>query len=84
MKLYALAHKEAFGRAPAGCELHFVESGLRGRAIFKEKDLEKAASMVEEASQGIRARAFGPTPDFRNCGWCDFNGICPDRKKTTK
>jgi DNA helicase-2/ATP-dependent DNA helicase PcrA len=84
LKLYALAHKKAFGPAPAGGELWFVESGLRGRAAFKEKDLEKAEAMVREAADGIRQRAFHAKPDYRNCGWCDFKDICPDRQKSAK
>ncbi len=84
LKLYALAHKKAFGSAPAGGELWFVESGLRGRAAFKEKDLEKAEAMVEEAACGIRQKAFHSKPDYQNCGWCDFKEICPDRLKDGK
>jgi DNA helicase-2/ATP-dependent DNA helicase PcrA len=84
LKLYALAHKKAFGAAPAGGELWFVESGLRGATAFKEKDLEKAAEMIEEAADGIRRKDFNAKPNYLHCGWCDFKDICPDRLKSAK
>ncbi|GMR04700.1 MAG: hypothetical protein BMS9Abin23_0602 [Thermodesulfobacteriota bacterium] len=81
LMLYSLAFQKVFGSPPAGCELHFVESGLVGRAVFKEKNLEKAAAMIEEVASGIRKRDFTATPDYLNCGWCAYNNICTEKEK---
>ena len=79
--LYSLAFKEAFGKEPALCELHFVESGLVGSAHFKEKDLDKAASIMEEVAEGVRRRDFTARPDYLNCGYCAYNNICTEKVK---
>ncbi|MBI3752697.1 MAG: UvrD-helicase domain-containing protein, partial [Deltaproteobacteria bacterium] len=39
LMLYALAYKENFKKLPAGCELHFLESGLIGKAAFEDKHI---------------------------------------------
>ena len=77
LMLYALAYRENFKKFPAGCELHFVESGLVGKAVFEEKHIEKALNMIDEVAKGIRARDYTAKPDYRNCGYCAFNNICP-------
>ncbi len=79
--LYSLAFKEVFGALPAGSELHFVESGLVGKTVFKEKDIVKASSMITEVASGIRKRAFTAAPDYMNCSWCAYNGICTEKQK---
>jgi len=77
LMLYALAYRENFKKLPAGCELHFVESGLVGKAVFEEKHIEKALNMIDEVAKGIRARDYTAKPDYRNCDYCAFNNICP-------
>lgn len=77
LMLYALAYKENFKTLPAGCELHFVESGLVGRAVFEEKHIQKALCMIDEVAKGIRTRDYAAKPDYLNCGWCAFGNICP-------
>src|SRR3990172_9552943 len=77
LMLYALAYRENFKKLPAGCELHFVESGLVGKAVFEEKHIEKALDMIDEVAKGIRARDYAAKPDYRNCDYCAFNNICP-------
>ena len=75
--LYALAYKENFKKLPAGCELHFLESGLVGKAVFEGKHIEKVLNMIDEAAKGIRARDYTAKPDYLNCDYCAFNNICP-------
>jgi len=77
LMLYALAYRENFKKLPAGCELHFVESGLVGKAVFEEKHIEKALNMIDEVAKGIRTRDYAAKPDYRNCDYCAFNNICP-------
>lgn len=75
--LYTLAYRECFKRLPAGVELHFLESGLVGRACFGDKEIGAMLSRIEEVGRGIRVRGYTPRPDYLNCRWCAFNNICP-------
>ncbi|MBI3754582.1 MAG: PD-(D/E)XK nuclease family protein [Deltaproteobacteria bacterium] len=77
LMLYALAYKENFKKLPAGCELHFLESGLVGKAVFEDKHMEKVLNMIDETAKGIRARDYTAKPDYLNCDYCAFNNICP-------
>jgi len=77
LSLYALAYKENFKKLPAGCELHFLESGLIGKAVFEGKHVEKILTMIDEVARGIRARDYTAKPDYLNCCYCAFNNICP-------
>ena len=77
LMLYALAYKENFKKLPAGCELHFLESGLVGKAVFEQKHIEKALNMIDEVAGGIRQRDYTAKPEYLNCSYCAFNNICP-------
>ncbi len=81
LMLYALAYKENFKKLPAGCELHFLESGLIGKAVFEEKHMEKVLNMIDEVATGIRARDYTAKPDYLNCDYCAFSNICPTTAK---
>jgi DNA helicase-2/ATP-dependent DNA helicase PcrA len=77
LKIYALAQKEMTGTLPARVELRFLDSGLTGRHIPTEKDLDGAVAALKAASAGIRARHFGATPGYQACRYCAYNQICP-------
>ncbi len=77
LALYGLAYEKIYGQPPDFKELHFLETGLVGRAPFCDKDLEKATKAVRKASEGIRRRDFGARPSRMNCLYCAFNQICP-------
>lgn len=77
LMLYTLAYRESFKKLPAGCELHFIESGLVGKAVFEEKHIKKTLDIIDEAAKGIRERDYTAKPDYLNCGYCAFNNICP-------
>jgi len=77
LMLYAMAYKENHKKLPAGCELHFLESGLVGKVAFEEKHIEKVLSMIDEVAKGIRLRDYTAKPEYLNCGYCAFNNICP-------
>jgi DNA helicase-2/ATP-dependent DNA helicase PcrA len=79
LRLYSLGYYKNFGRLPASCELHFVESRVVGEAAFDNTVMEETAKTVEEASAGIRKREFGARPRYMNCNYCPFNGICENR-----
>ena len=75
--LYALAYRYKSGKLPNRVELHFLESGLVGSSVVKEKDLEKIISKIEEVSAGIRKENFSATPTYMACRYCAYNQVCP-------
>jgi DNA helicase-2/ATP-dependent DNA helicase PcrA len=79
LAIYALAHGAETGTPPAAVQLHFLDSGVVGRATLDEKRLTKARDRVSEAASGIRAGRFDATPDVVACGYCPFRDICSDR-----
>jgi DNA helicase-2/ATP-dependent DNA helicase PcrA len=83
LKIYALAYEQTSEdrRRPAAVELHFIESGAVGRADVTEATLTEARESIAVAAQGIRARQFGATPGWRECGYCAYNAICPAKAR---
>lgn len=78
LSIYAMAHEAETGSLPDELALHFLDSGLVGRAAPTEKRLSGAHDRVAAAAAGIRAGAFGATPSVMRCGYCPFREICPD------
>ncbi|MGH2383226.1 MAG: RecB family exonuclease, partial [Candidatus Limnocylindria bacterium] len=81
LSIYALAHEAEHGALPDELALHFLESGIVGRAAPTEKRLEKAQQDLTTAATGIRARQFEATPSAMRCGYCPFREICPDASR---
>jgi len=79
LKTYALAWQETSSRRPAAVELHFIESGLVGRAAVDDAAIAKAEAAIDTAAAGIRARDFTPKPDWMMCRYCAYQTICPSR-----
>ena len=77
LSIYALAWQEVHGRAPDAVQLHFLDSGMVGRAEVDERRLEKAREAIRRAAAGIRAGDFAATPDRVTCSYCPFRDICP-------
>jgi DNA helicase-2/ATP-dependent DNA helicase PcrA len=78
LAIYALAHEAQHGSLPDELALHFLESGVVGRAAPTEKRLAKAHDQLSLAAEGIREGRFGANPTFTRCGYCPFREICPD------
>jgi DNA helicase-2/ATP-dependent DNA helicase PcrA len=78
LSIYALAYEAQHGRPPDELALHFLESGIVGRATPTPKRLAKATEQVTTVSEGIRAGDFAPNPSPMRCGLCPFREICPD------
>jgi DNA helicase-2/ATP-dependent DNA helicase PcrA len=76
LQVYALAHEAQTGRAPASVQLHFVESGVVGRAQPTRERLDKAREKLLTTADQIRARKFEPKPSAVACGYCPFRTIC--------
>jgi len=62
---------------PDEVALHFLETGLVGRARVDRKRIDKAREAIRTAAAGIRAGDFEPRPDPMACGYCAFREICP-------
>jgi DNA helicase-2/ATP-dependent DNA helicase PcrA len=77
LAIYAMAYEAMTGRLPDAVQLHFLESGLIGRAELDPKRLAKARKQIAQAAAGIRARDYTATPDYLACTWCAFRDICP-------
>ncbi len=79
LALYALAYRESAGRLPDRVELHFLAPGgvVVGRALKRDKDLERVADRVRATASGIRTGLFQATPSPWVCGFCAFRTICP-------
>jgi DNA helicase-2/ATP-dependent DNA helicase PcrA len=76
LSIYSLAYEKIYGRLPDRVELHFLESGLVGRAVPNQKDLQAAVKKIKEASAGIRSADFDARPAYLACSFCAYNQIC--------
>jgi DNA helicase II / ATP-dependent DNA helicase PcrA len=77
LQIYAMGYEAMTGRLPDAVQLHFLDSGLIGRAEVEPKRLEKARAQIARTAAGIRARDFAPKPDYLSCSYCPFREICP-------
>ncbi|HXC62195.1 MAG TPA: PD-(D/E)XK nuclease family protein, partial [Nitrospiria bacterium] len=77
LSIYALAYREQHGAVPDSVELHFLDTGLIGRAKKTDKDLEKTLTQIREVADGIRAGDFTAMPSYMACQYCAYNQICP-------
>ncbi len=77
LAIYALAYASKHHRPPDEVQLHFLESGLIGRAKKSENDLEKTKEIILKAAEGIRAKNFAATPTYLACQYCAYRQICP-------
>ncbi len=78
LQVYALAHQAETGHLPAAVQLHFLETGVVGRAQPDAARLEKASQRIGQAAAGIRAGDFAARPDYLACGYCPYRAVCPD------
>jgi DNA helicase-2/ATP-dependent DNA helicase PcrA len=77
LSIYAMGYEALTGRLPDAVQLHFLETGLIGRADVDPKRLARARARIAEAAAGIRARDYTPKPDVVACSYCAFREICP-------
>lgn len=77
LSLYALAYASKHGRPPEEVQLHFLESGLIGRATKDPDDLDATKTTILKAAAGIRAQNFTATPAYLACQYCAYREICP-------
>jgi ATP-dependent DNA helicase UvrD/PcrA len=77
LQIYAMGYEALTGRLPDAVQLHFLDSGLVGRAEVDRRRLEKARGRIAQAAAGMRARDYAPRPEFLSCSYCPFREICP-------
>jgi DNA helicase-2/ATP-dependent DNA helicase PcrA len=77
LQIYAMGYEALTGRLPDAVQLHFLESGLVGRAEIDPKRLDKARTTIARAASGMRARDYTAKPDHLSCSYCPFREICP-------
>jgi DNA helicase II / ATP-dependent DNA helicase PcrA len=77
LQIYAMAYEAMTGRLPDAVQLHFLDSGLIGRAEVDPRRLERGREKIATAATGIRARSFEPTPSTMACTYCPFHDVCP-------
>jgi DNA helicase-2/ATP-dependent DNA helicase PcrA len=82
LQIYAMAYEAMTGRLPDAVQLHFLDTGLIGRAEVDPARLEKARSRIATAAAGIRARDYTPRPSALSCTYCPFRDICPSSVAT--
>ncbi len=82
LQIYAMAYEAMTGRLPDAVQLHFLDSGLVGRAEVEPARLEKARARIAGAAAGIRARDYTPRPSAMACTYCPFRDICPSSAAT--
>jgi DNA helicase-2/ATP-dependent DNA helicase PcrA len=77
LQIYAMAYEAVTGRLPDAVQLHFLDTGVVGRAEVDPRRLAKGREQIATAAAGIRARDYTPKPDRTTCGYCPFRAICP-------
>jgi DNA helicase-2/ATP-dependent DNA helicase PcrA len=76
LQVYALAHAAHNGKPPHEVALHFLGSGIVGRATPDAARLERARQKVSTALGGIARGEFEPRPNPVGCGYCPYRQLC--------
>jgi DNA helicase-2/ATP-dependent DNA helicase PcrA len=77
LQIYAMAYEAMTGHLPDAVQLHFLDSGLVGRADVDPKRLERARQKISTAASGIRQRDFDAAPSVMACTYCPYRDVCP-------
>jgi DNA helicase-2/ATP-dependent DNA helicase PcrA len=77
LQIYAMAYEAVSGRLPDAVQLHFLDTGITGRADVDPRRLAKGRERITVAAAGMRARDYTPRPDRTTCGYCPYRAICP-------
>jgi DNA helicase-2/ATP-dependent DNA helicase PcrA len=82
LQIYAMGYEALTGRLPDYLQLHFLDSGLVGRAPVDQARLAKARQKIATAAAGMRARDYTARPDRMTCTYCPYREICPSSAAT--
>jgi DNA helicase-2/ATP-dependent DNA helicase PcrA len=72
-----MAWEALTGRLPDTVQLHYLDTGVIGRADVDGRRLDRARERMMKAAAGIRRGDFEATPGPTACGWCPYRQICP-------
>jgi DNA helicase-2/ATP-dependent DNA helicase PcrA len=78
LSIYALAHRELTGQAPARLELRYVLSGAVGTSTRSEEKLERTRDRILAIAESVRCGDFRAQPSERSCSICACRPICPE------
>ncbi|MFQ5781171.1 MAG: ATP-dependent helicase, partial [Nitrospiria bacterium] len=81
LTLYAWAYREQYGKLPARVALQFLDSGLVGSAVKREREIEKIQEKVRQVAAGIRSEDFAARPVYIACRYCAYQDICTYREE---
>lgn len=81
MAIYAAGYAKTYDRPPDSVELHFMESGLVGKASVTEKMISKTEDKIREAATGIRLGDYTARPGYQACKYCAYYEVCPSAMK---
>jgi ATP-dependent DNA helicase UvrD/PcrA len=76
LQVYSLAHQSEHGSLPHEVRLHFLDSGVVGRARPDPARLEKARAKLKSAAAKIGDGEFPAHPSAIACGYCPYRQIC--------
>jgi len=75
--IYALGHKEKYGKLPEWVGLYFLDSGIFTPIQIKDKKIEKTLNEINLVAEGIRSGKFDAKPGYYSCEFCPYRSICP-------
>ncbi len=76
LQVYAIAHQNRTGKPPSEVALHFLGTGVVGRATPDAARLERASDKISSALDGMARGAFEPRPNPVACGYCPYRQVC--------
>ena len=77
LQIYAMGYEAVTGRLPDAVQLHFLDTGVIGRAEVDPRRLAKGASGSPRRRPASGPATTPPKPDRTTCGYCPFRAICP-------
>lgn len=78
--LYAYAWKQHTGESPDIIAYDFIMEDKLVESVVTPIKLEKGLSTLFPIIEGIDQNLFSATPSEQTCKYCNFAGLCPDRK----
>ena len=78
LTIYAMGYEALTGRLPDAVQLHFLETGVIGRATVDDRRLARGRERIAAGGGRHPGRApSSPTPDVMACTYCPYRDICP-------
>lgn len=75
LAIYGFSWYKLYNKIPK-VSLVFLESGVVGEYVLKEKDLTRIEEKIRFVASGIRRKNFNPIANYNNCFYCAYQRIC--------